>query len=147
MGSNIRTTEDQTRPLVEVTDSTTQTLNLVDLSDPNHPKVVQRIQKPTQMEDARLQVEVGDTALFDSQKPAAQSDPRTITIVNFADPKDPKTVRRFADVTSVLADHERGLIYLANPEGLWVLQPHSTADGAAQEKQFEEVLKSAQSGG
>jgi hypothetical protein len=38
------------------------------------------------------------------------------------DPTNPQPIQTFADVTSFVADNARGLIYLSNGEGLWVVQ-------------------------
>lgn len=145
--TNLRVLDDSTRHMIEVTDGTNQTLNLVDVTDAARPRLVQQIRKPAHLRNARLQLAVGDSALFESSQPDPKAASRTITIVNLADPENPKTLRRFADVTSVLPDRSRGLIYVTNPEGLWVLQAFSTTDRRALEKQFDEVLRSAQSGG
>ena len=55
-------------------------------------------------------------------------------------------MRQFANVSSIEEDRARTLIYLANPDGLWVLQTYSLADHRALEKQFDEMVRSAQSG-
>ena len=140
--SNIRTTEDQTRPLLEVTDKNSQILNLVDVSNPSNPKIVQRMRKPADLQNSRLEVAVGDTALF-AETQDATSHPRTVSVINFGDHAGPKTVRRFDNVTALWTDRARGFIYLANPEGLWILQPRSVADRIAAQKQFDEILRNA----
>ena len=145
--TNLRVLDDSTRYLIEVTDGKTHTLNIVDVADATHPRLAQQIRKSADLRNTRLQLAVGDAALFESSPAAAQPTPRTITIVNVANPKNPRTMRRFTDVTSVLPDRSRGLIYLTNPEGLWVLQTSSAADRRALERQFDEMLKSARSGG
>ena len=45
-----------------------------------------------------------------------------MTILNMTDPANPQQIQTFADVTSIVADNARGLIYLSNGEGLWVVQ-------------------------
>jgi hypothetical protein len=88
-----------------------------------------------ELQNSRLEIEVGDTALFaETQESTSNSAPRAISIVSFAHSENLKTVRRFANVTALSVDHARGLIYLANPDGLWILQPHSSADRLAEEK-------------
>lgn len=141
--SNIRTTEDQTRPLLEVTDKTSHTLNLVDVADPSHPKIVERVRKPADLQNSRLEVAVGDAALFAETQDTSPSR-RSVTIVNFADRGGPRTVRRFENVTALWTDRRRGFIYLANPEGLWILQPQSLADRIAFQKQADEMFRDAQ---
>jgi hypothetical protein len=140
--SNIRTTEDQTRQLLEVTDKTNQTINTVDVANPGHPQVVQRMRKPAELQNSRLEVAVGDAALFAEMQDTTPK-PRSISIVSFADHADSKTVRRFENVTALWADRGRGSIYLANPEGLWILQPHSAVDRTALQKQYDEWLQSS----
>lgn len=45
----------------------------------------------------------------------------SVRVLDLSDPKNPKTLRSLAGVTSVLADDRRQLIYIANGEGLWIL--------------------------
>ena len=45
----------------------------------------------------------------------------TVKILDLSDPAHPKVLQTFTGVTSVLQDPDRGLIYLANNEGLWIL--------------------------
>ena len=75
---------------------------------------------------------VGDTLAVTSRagEAAASSSnvpPRSVTILNMSDPANPQQIQTFADVTSVVADDARGLIYLSNGEGLWVVQAKQPA--------------------
>jgi hypothetical protein len=45
----------------------------------------------------------------------------TVKILDLADPAHPKVLQTFTGVTSILQDPSRGLIYLANGDGLWIL--------------------------
>ena len=45
----------------------------------------------------------------------------TVKILDLSDPAHPKVLQTFTGVTSILQDPGRGLIYLANNEGLWIL--------------------------
>jgi hypothetical protein len=47
---------------------------------------------------------------------------RSVTILNMTDPTNLQSIQTFAGVTSVVADNTRGLIYLSNGEGLWIVQ-------------------------
>jgi hypothetical protein len=38
------------------------------------------------------------------------------------DPTNPQPIQTFSNVTSVVTDNARGVIYLSNGEGLWVVQ-------------------------
>ena len=42
--------------------------------------------------------------------------------------------RQFSGVTSMLKDTSRGLVYLANAEGLWVLRLDPAADAELQKE-------------
>jgi len=46
----------------------------------------------------------------------------TVKILDLSDPAHPKVLQTFTGVTSTLQDPSRGLIYLANNEGLWILR-------------------------
>jgi hypothetical protein len=45
----------------------------------------------------------------------------TVKILDLSDPAHPKVLQTFTGVTSTLQDPGRGLIYLANNDGLWIL--------------------------
>jgi hypothetical protein len=46
----------------------------------------------------------------------------TVRVLDLSDPRNPKTLETFNKVTSLLPDGSRGLIYLTNYEGLWILR-------------------------
>lgn len=68
--------------------------------------------------------------------------PETVTILNFADSEHAKVARQFSGVTSMLKDTSRGLIYLANPEGLWVLRSAPAADTELEKEYGKYILYS-----
>jgi hypothetical protein len=139
--TNIQGLEDFSRRVVELMDHANHTLTLVDVADPAHPRVLKQLQIPKQVEEASLALQIGNAALFTeaipSQQPVA---PKSITVISFADPERPATVRQFDNVTALWVDRTHGMIYLANTEGLWILQMHSASDHAFQEKEFEQML-------
>ncbi len=47
--------------------------------------------------------------------------PESVRVLDVTDPAHPRTIQTFSGVTSVLADDARGLIYVANGEGIWIL--------------------------
>lgn len=51
-----------------------------------------------------------------------QNPTETINILDISDPEHPKVIQTFKGVTSILQDPGRGLIYLANNDGLWILR-------------------------
>jgi len=46
---------------------------------------------------------------------------RLVRILDVSDPAHPRTVQSFSGVTSILPDDARGMIYVANSEGIWIL--------------------------
>ena len=48
--------------------------------------------------------------------------------MDFSDPKNPKVAREFTGVTAMSRDDRRGLIFIANAEGIWILQQHLAED-------------------
>lgn len=111
-------------------------LTLVDITDARHPSVLGNLDVP----GASVLAAAGDAALVSSDAPpAAPAKPRTMTIMNFADPAHPQTVRQFTNVTCTVTDN-RGLIFVANPEGLWILHRNPAEDPQLQESYAHEVL-------
>jgi len=53
---------------------------------------------------------------------SAPEAPETVKLMDLSDPEKPTTLQTFTNVTSFLADGGRGIIYLTNDEGLWVLK-------------------------
>jgi hypothetical protein len=55
------------------------------------------------------------------------AEPQTVTILDVQDPASPTVARVFRGVTSLVTDHGRGLIYVANAEGLWIVKARDEA--------------------
>jgi len=51
----------------------------------------------------------------------SDSPTETVKILDLSDPAHPKVLQTFNGVTSILQDPSRGLIYLTNTDGLWIL--------------------------
>jgi hypothetical protein len=113
-------------------------VTILDVTNPAAPFVSGQIDIPNQDAGGRLGAVVGTAALValpaSSERP--QTIPQTIEILSFAEPEHPSVVRQFAGVTSMLKDETRGLMYLANVEGLWVLRMEPATD-VQLEKQYE----------
>lgn len=99
---------------------TNQGYTVVDITKPAQPSVVKHVTS------GKLQVMGPDVALAEApdSKTVAQSHTPTesVTVMDTSDPANPKTVQTFKGVTSVLQDGSRGLIFLTNNDGLWILQ-------------------------
>ncbi|HXY11571.1 MAG TPA: hypothetical protein VEI52_27300, partial [Terriglobales bacterium] len=44
-----------------------------------------------------------------------------VLILDVSDPAHPRKVQSFSGVTSILPDNARGMIYVANSDGIWIL--------------------------
>ena len=102
---------------------------IFDVTKPADPRKVEKFAGAAQAADFQL---VGDTLAVTSRAGEAAAissnvPPRSVTILNMSDPANPRQIQTFADVTSVVADDARGLIYLSNGEGLWVVQAKQPA--------------------
>jgi hypothetical protein len=49
------------------------------------------------------------------------SAPQQIRVLDVSDPAHPRTVQNFTGVTSILSDDARGLMYVANGQGIWIV--------------------------
>jgi len=65
--------------------------------------------------------ETPDTASKTAVRSAAGV-PETVKVMDLSDPEHPATRQTIKNVTSLLADGGRGILYVANDEGLWVLK-------------------------
>jgi hypothetical protein len=63
-----------------------------------------------------------------------------VRIISFADFERPKVTREFAAVTAIGRDEERGLVFLANPEGIWILKEQAAEDPAVEAAYANYVL-------
>ena len=97
-----------------------QGYTVVDITKPGKPNIVKRV------DSGKVQVVGSDVALAESPegKTVARSHAPTesVTVLDTSDPANPKAIQTFQGVTSVLQDSPRGLIFLTNNEGLWILQ-------------------------
>jgi hypothetical protein len=97
-----------------------------DVTTPAAPRKLERFAGAGGAQSADFQL-VGDTLAVSSRSGEATSGwsdaaPRSVTILNMTDPMNPQSIQTFAGVTSIVADDARGLIYLSNGEGLWIVQ-------------------------
>jgi hypothetical protein len=107
---------------------------IVDVSKPAFPAFINRQAKANDSTAGDLQLvgpNLGIAEVPDkSAKGAIQSagsPTETVKILDLTDPAHPKTLQTFRNVTSILGDAGRGIIYLANDEGLWVLKHRHAA--------------------
>ena len=101
---------------------------VVDVTKPVAPSLLNRTAASNDATAGRLEMVGPDVALAEvpdkSSKGVIRSSDNpteTVKILDLSDPAHPKVLQTFKGVTSTLQDPGRGLIYLANNEGLWIL--------------------------
>jgi hypothetical protein len=117
-------------------------VEVFDVTEAATPKATAQLDIPQQQASGIVAAVVGTAALVASpaSNPAPAPAPRTISILSFADPEHPALVRRFDGVTAMLKDPSRGLVYLANPEGLWVLRMEPATDVELEREYDHQIL-------
>ena len=48
--------------------------------------------------------------------------------MGFSDPRHPRATREFAGMTAMTRDDPRGLVFIANAEGIWILRQNQAQD-------------------
>ena len=105
-----------------------QGFTVVDVTKPRLPSLVNRSTTSNDATAGKLEMAGPDVALAEvpdkSSKGVIRSTDyptETVKILDLSDPAHPKVLQTFTGVTSILQDPDRGLIYLANNDGLWIL--------------------------
>jgi hypothetical protein len=114
---------------------------IVNVTKPEFPSFVNRQAKTNDATAGNLQLMGSDLGVAEVPDKNAKgtiqsgtSPTETVRILDLSDPEHPKTLQTFKNVTSVLGDGGRGIIYLANDEGLWVLKHRRAAWVPAKKK-------------
>ena len=107
-------------------------LTVVDVSKPTKPKIVSHVlgENLTLVSSGLAIAEKpnNSAAMGDSRAVQGAEGTRgggsvseSVRVLDVSDPAHPRTVQTFSGVTSVLPDNARGLIYVADGEGIWIL--------------------------
>jgi hypothetical protein len=119
---------------------------LIDITRTSEPTLLADVAyAPNASASDNITVVAGTAALVSSEPgPAASpaSQPQTIRIMDFSDPKNPKVAREFTGVTAMSKDSGRGLIFVANADGIWILRQHFAEDPEVQKAYENYVLYS-----
>jgi hypothetical protein len=116
--------------------SDAHTLAVIDVTDAAHPRVLSVVNRT-----GSLLTAAGDAALVSADSPTPAAIPsRTISILDFSDKANPKVTREFVNVTSIGYDDQRGLVFLVNGEGMWVLHRNQPLDPEIQERYAHDVI-------
>jgi hypothetical protein len=100
---------------------------VLDVTKPSRPKLIKRVVWPDGANAGSLQLVGNSVGLAEGTDVhtaygRAAAAPENIELLDLTDPSNPKTVKSFSGVTSVLTDQGRDLVYLTNPEGLWIVK-------------------------
>jgi hypothetical protein len=103
-------------------------VTLVDVTKMTQPVVLADMAYPVSGGSSSLFAVAGTAAIVSEEqgKSVQPSLPQTIRLMDFSDPQHPKVAREFSGVTAISTD--RGLIFVANPEGLWILRQSLAQD-------------------
>jgi hypothetical protein len=112
---------------------------VVDVTRGGQPSIASEYHHALPATEAQVQVILGNAALLADARPEANI-PHLISVMSFADPAKPKVVRQFSKVTGFLNDSHRGLIYVVNNEGLWILHEQPARDLELEEQYAHDVI-------
>jgi hypothetical protein len=102
---------------------------VVDVTKPSVPGIVKTAASSGDATAGKLEMVSPDVAI--AQVPdknakgvirSSDNPTETVKILDLSDPTHPKVIQTFTGVTSTIQDPGRGLIYLANNDGLWILR-------------------------
>lgn len=114
-------------------------VTLIDTTKADHPAVLAEVAYPSTGSDSLVAVS-GTAALVSNSGAPQPAAPQTIRILDFSDPRNPKVAREFNGVTAINRDDRRGLIFLANPEGVWILHQSRAEDPEVEKAYAHHVL-------
>jgi hypothetical protein len=127
--------EDGSKKYLYVQQTAKEGFTVIDVTQPEHPSVVKNVNLPAKGSDEKLEMLGSGMALAETpdsssaggtqhELSSAKSQTRTesLRVLDLSDPKNPRTLQTFDGVTKVLAEDTRGLIYITNGEGLWILR-------------------------
>jgi hypothetical protein len=104
-------------------------VTLIDVTKADRPAVLADVAYGPGSNSDSLTLVAGTAALVSSEPaPARTAALQTIKIMDFSDPQNPRLAREFAGVTAMSRDERRGLIFVANADGIWILQQHLAQD-------------------
>jgi hypothetical protein len=117
-------------------------VTLIDVTKTSDPAVLADVATAPNSGSDSLTVVAGTAALVSSgpAAPTAAQPPQTIKIMDFSDPKNPKIAREFTGVTAMTKDNGRGLIFIANADGIWILRQRFAEDPEVQRAYEDYVI-------
>jgi hypothetical protein len=106
-----------------------QGFSVIDVTKPESPSLLNLAVPSSDAAAGKLEMVGPDVGLAEVPDKSAKGVVRsadnpteTVKILDLSDPAHPKVLQTFTSVTSMLPDGGRGLVYLTNNEGLWILK-------------------------
>ena len=117
-------------------------ITLIDVTKTEQPSVLANVPDAPDGGSEGLVAVAGTAALVRTEQgtPAAAPTPQTLRIMDFSDPQHPKIAREFTGVTAIGRDEKRGLVFVANSAGIWILQQHFAEDPKVEAEYTRYVL-------
>ncbi len=116
------------RQYLYVQKASKQGFTVIDVTKPGLPSLVKGSAASNEATAGKLEMAGPDVALAEVPDKNSKGVIRntdnpteTVKILDLSDPAHLKVLQTFTGVTSILQDPGRGLIYLANNDGLWIL--------------------------
>jgi hypothetical protein len=116
-------------------------VTLIDVTKANQPLVLANVPYASGGDSESLTMVAGTAALMTSESgvPAAAPAPQTVRIMDFSVPQNSKIAREFTGVTAT-STGDRGLIFVANTDGIWILRRRLAEDPEAEKAYANYVL-------
>lgn len=97
--------------------------DVVDVTKPDQPNLVKKVDLPA---GKTVSLDMIGTSMGmaeeRNQVRGNPNHPESVQLFDLSDPANPRPVRTFTGVTSVLKEDGRHLVYIANNDGLWILR-------------------------
>ena len=135
-------TQHYSRTYVYAEHESGKSLTLIDVTNASRPQVLSDMSYPAASASTSLLAAAG-TATLVSDSPVAEARPpatQTVRIMDFSDPLHPRVAQEFKGITAISQDARPGLIFLANPDGIWILQQHFAEDPEIEKNYAYKVL-------
>jgi hypothetical protein len=98
---------------------------VVDVTMPSQAKIVKQVAWPNQASKGKLQLIKAGLLLSatpEKNENGGSLPTESLNLLDLRDPANPQMIQGFKGVTAVLLDENRSLLYITNPEGLWILK-------------------------
>jgi hypothetical protein len=117
-------------------------ITLIDVTKTEQPSVLANVPDAPDGSSESLVAVAGTAALVSTEQgtPAAATTPQTLRIMDFSDPQHPKVAREFTGVTAIGRYEKRGLVFVADSAGIWILRQHLAQDPKVEEEYSRTVL-------